>query len=181
MMKTILMLLLAFGVGVGWAQTNSPALKMDSTNKMVIQAKTAYYDNNTHETIFIGDVRVNDPKIKLQCERLAVILPQKSEHLSHLLAETNVVIDMIDDGQTRHLTAHKATYEYSVVNAVTNETVVFTGLPDQKPLVTMPDGSVMSSEPIIWDRVANRIKFSEFHGIMQSLTDTNSRSPLKLN
>ena len=180
MMKTILILLLSFGAGAGWAQTNAPALKMAPANKMVIQSKTAYYDNNTHETIFLDDVRVNDPKIKLQCERLAVIIPQKGEHLSHLVAETNVVIDMIDDGQARHLTAHRATYEYRVVNSVTNETVVFTGLPDQKPLITMPDGSVMSSEPITWDRVANRIKFSEFHGIMQSLTDTNSGSPLKL-
>ena len=173
-MKTILILLLALGAGAAWAQTNSP------TNKMHIQAKTVSYDNNTHETIFLGDVLVTDPKIKLRCERLAVIMPQKGERLSHLTAETNVVIDVVEDNQARHITSHKATYDYSVVNSVTNEVIMFTGLPTQKPLITMPDGSVMSSEPIIWDRAANKIKFSDFHGIMQSLTDSNSASPLKL-
>ena len=180
-MKTILILLLAVYAVAGWAQTGSLLPKIVPGQKTEIWSKTGYYDNNTREQVFLGDVRVVDPKIKLTCERMVVNIPESGQRLSSLTAETNVVIDFEDGTQKYHITANRAVYGYKVVNSVTNETIVFTGLPGLKPLVTMPDGTMMASEPIVYDRVAKRVSFSDYYfRANQSLTDTNGSSPLKL-
>ncbi|HEX7571419.1 MAG TPA: hypothetical protein VF492_13040, partial [Verrucomicrobiae bacterium] len=67
-------------------------------------------------------------KAKLYCEQLTVDLPPDFGHPTNIVAEAGVVIDRVDEkGQTNHITADKAVYTYSVVNAVTNEVVTFTG------------------------------------------------------
>jgi phosphoribosylformylglycinamidine (FGAM) synthase-like enzyme len=68
-----------------------------------------------------------------------------------------VVVDFIDNkGQTNHVTAAQAVYDYKVVGAVTNETVTFTG----NPVVEMPTMTIFS-EPLVWDRGANKYHFTE--------------------
>ena len=181
-MKTILILLLAVYAVAGWAQTGSLLPKIVPGQKTEIWSKTGYYDNNTREQVFIGEVRVVDPKITLTCERLTVDVPEEKKHLSRLTAETNVVINFVDEKnstQKYRVTAARAVYSYTVVNSVTNETITFTGLPEQPPLVDT-DQATITSEPLVWDRVAGRFNFFNYHiKLKQSLTDTNSASPLK--
>ena len=65
--------------------------------------------------------------MKLHCEWLVADLPQTGR-ISHIVAETNVVIDATDDkGQNMHATGDKAVYTYDVENGVTNEMVTLTG------------------------------------------------------
>lgn len=182
-MKINLILWLAVYAGAGWAQTDSALPKIAPGPKTEIWSKTGYYDNNSREQVFLGEVRVVDPKITLTCERLAVIIPVDKQHVSHLTAETNVVIDFADEkskNQKYHVTAAMAVYSYAVINAVTNETITFTGLPGKPPLVDTAQGTI-SSEPLVWDRTAGRFLFKDYHiQFNQSLTDTNGSSPLKL-
>jgi lipopolysaccharide export system protein LptA len=182
-MKTILILSLAVCAAASWAQPSSVLPKIVPGQKTEIWSKTGFYDNNTREQVFLGEVRVVDPKIKLTCEQLTVNVPEPGQRLSRLTAETNVVIDFVDEkskDQKYHVTAAMAVYSYSVVNSVTNETVTFTGLPGKPPLVDTAQGTI-SSEPLVWDRAAGRFVFKDYHmQLNQSLTDTNGPSPLKL-
>ncbi len=182
-MKTILILLLAICAGASWSQTGSALPKTAPGQKTEIWSKSGYYDNNTREQVFLGNVRVVDPKIILTCEQLTVNVPETGQRLSRLTAETNVVIDFVDEkskDQKYHVTAAMAVYSYSVVNSVTNETITFTGLLGKPPLVDTAQGTI-SSEPLVWDRAAGRFIFKDYHiQLNQSLTDTNGSSPLKL-
>ena len=97
--------------------------------------------------IYTGNVRVDDPEFKMTCGMLTAIIPQDGHHIDSIVAETNVVIDAVDNGgktnhatvvidavnnggKTNHATAQKAVYTYRVTNGVTNETVELTGDPE---------------------------------------------------
>ena len=61
-------------------------------------------------------------------------MPQNGEHVTNIVAKTNVVIDFTDEkGQKSHATGRKGVYFYHVENGVTNETVTLTGTPEQEP------------------------------------------------
>jgi len=130
-MKKYLMLLLAGIGGLAWAQTNEPATApapMKSAPSAEIQSKHFYFDANSREAVYESQVVITYPKLKLTCERLTISIPANNEHPTNAVAETNVVIEMLDEkGQTNFVTSDKATYAYSVVNSVTNETIIFTG------------------------------------------------------
>ena len=122
---------------------------------------------------------VNDPQMKLQCDRLVVFIPQSGERLNHIEAQTNVVIDFSDShGQTAHATGALAVYRYFVQNGATNETVTLTG----SPQVESPQGTMTGSK-ITWDRANNGLHVYDPRMISkQNLNEgfgTNS-SPLKL-
>jgi lipopolysaccharide export system protein LptA len=173
-----LLLLIALGVQ---AQTNAPVENPAPRAATVIDSEGADFDlNSTNRVaIYYGHVFLNNPEVKLWCERLTVNLPADSEggHLSHAVAETNVVIDFMDSkGQTNHLTAAKAVYAYSVANLVTNESVIFTGSPDKLPVVTMPDATIVADQ-IVWDRASGHYHFVNPH--MSGGGGTNA-SPMKL-
>jgi lipopolysaccharide export system protein LptA len=106
-------------------------------------------------------VLVADPKIRLKCEQLVVDLPEAGQHLSHVAAETNVVIDFTDEkGAAYHVTAANAVYSYNVLNATTNEAIVLTGAPK----VETADATI-TSEPLTWDRTTGHFIFSNPHMI----------------
>jgi lipopolysaccharide transport protein LptA len=160
-MKKTLLLLMAGWCGVAVAQTNPVSPAVPATNAPAAKAPTqinsdaADFDLNTRQAVYRGNVTVVDPQVKLTCGWLVVDLPSAGAHLSHVVAETNVVIDFADGkGQTYHVTAAKAVYAYQVEGAVTNETVTFTGSP--KVETTQ---STIESEPMIWDRVRNKFTF----------------------
>ncbi len=179
-MRTFLFLLLAACSGAAWAQVNLNLPKTAANAKTVITSDSGTFDNNTRQLVYLGHVVVLDPRITLHCDRLLVNVPEKSERLSHLSAETNVVIDFMDPEkhETNHLTANIAIYNYKVVNSVTNETVTFTGTPGHPPRVVTAQG-VINSEPLIWDRAANKFIFKSYSmELQQSITDTNSTSPV---
>ncbi len=118
-----------------------------------IHADSAYFDGNGHQATYCGNVRVIASGMKLTCALLVADLPQSGGRLSHVVAETNVVIDAKDSkGQTMHATGEKAVYNYDVQNGVTNETVTLTGNP--QPQVEIPEGT-NSADVIIWDRANN--------------------------
>ena len=159
-MRKIIFLLLVASGSLATAQTIPAAHKSQPQQPTVITSDSADFDLNIpRRAIYRGHVLVVDPKVTLQCEWLVVDLPATGGHLQHVNAETNVVIDFIDEkGLTNHVTSAKAVYAYSQKGSVTNETVTFTGTPQEKPRVEYPDYTI-TSEPLIWDRAANRYSF----------------------
>ncbi len=164
-MKTIrylLAIILCTLCGPAWAQTNAPAKKAQE-QQLFITSTSAYYDGITNQMVYIGHVFVTDKtKAWLNCERLTVDVPPNGEHPTNIVAETNVVVDVLDEkGQNSHITAKKAVYNYQIVNAVTNtvntmanvvgavtnETITFTG-GDPHPVFTNAV-TIGSAEPII--------------------------------
>ena len=111
--------------------------------------------------IYRGNVRVDSPQMKLTCELLTIEAPELADgKFNRAIAETNVVIDWVDNNGTNHATADKAVYDYVVTNLVklpekqyqTNSGVVLTGKP--YPYANV-GGTELKSDPIIWDRIKN--------------------------
>ena len=126
-MKKILLMLLATG-GAAWAQTNAPAEKPAESSPIEISSDSGHYDGNTRQMIYTGHVVAIDAQSKMTCAVLTVDLPADGGHPTNIVAETDVVIDRVDEkGQTNHITADNAVYTYRVVNDVTNEMATFTG------------------------------------------------------
>lgn len=131
------MLLLAGSCGLAvWAQTNSPVLAPapkpaeDATD---IGSDQLGFDG-VRKLVYSGNVWVTNSQGKLTCERLTIDLPTSGgEHPTNIVAETNVVVDSFDKkGQPQRITADMAIYTYNVVQAVTNEFIVFTNNPKFK-------------------------------------------------
>ncbi len=162
------------------AQTNAPVappatapVAKESTKTKPpteIDSDSADFDLNAHQAVYRNHVVVTDPKVRLTCEWMLVTLPQGGEHLSHVLAATNVVVDFTNaQGEKYHVTAAQAVYDYKVVNTVTNETVTFTGNP-----VVDTTNSTIYSEPMVWDRGRNHFVFTEPKMISK---DTGTNGP----
>ena len=136
------------------------------------------FDGKSQQSIYRGHVHVDDPRMRLTCEHLIANLPGSGGRPNHIVAETNVVIDFVDDkGQTNHATSDKAVYDYNVQGVTTNETVVLTGRPRVENVQW-----TLTGEPIVWDRANNH--FSATNEVMvfhQSITGpvaaTNSPAP----
>jgi lipopolysaccharide export system protein LptA len=146
-----------------------------------IDSQSADFDLAGHKAVYRGHVRVNDPGMKLYSEWLVVDLPQSGGHVNHIVAETNVVIDLTDEkGQTNHATGDIAVYDYNVQGSVTNDTVTLTG----NPQVTNSMGT-QGGDKIIWDRITGKFHFTNPRGILNqnfnpTTTKTNS-SAIKTN
>jgi lipopolysaccharide export system protein LptA len=160
------------------AQTNTPDTLSTPRGLTQITAESGDFDlagrEATYRATYRGHVRVDDPQMKLTCEQLVAHLPQAGGHPSHIVAETNVVIDLTNEkGQTNHATGDKAVYLYNVQNGVTNETVTLTGNPQMENAQGTQAGDV-----IIWDRANNKIHFDNPHMILRqnlnsAVADTN--------
>jgi hypothetical protein len=162
--------------GVPNLSTNAPTAKAKAKPHppTEINADTADFDLNIHQAIYRGHVLVVDPQVRLTCEWMLVDFPAGGEHLNHVVAATNVVINFIDQkGQTNHITSARAVYDFKVVNAVTNETVTFTG----NPVVDTADMTIFS-EPLVWDRAANKYHFTEPRMIHREGAGTNGAAKL---
>ena len=142
--------------------TQSPALAGSETNgPTVIQSDAGQFFLKSNVFVYRGNVRVDDPRMKLTCQLLAVEAPKvDAGKFNRATAETNVVIDWTDDKGPNHATADKAVYTYSLTNTAappaenweTNAFVVLTG----NPVVTNVDGTYRA-DPIIWDRIKDVI------------------------
>jgi lipopolysaccharide transport protein LptA len=152
------------------AQTNAP----DAWTR--IDSDSAIFDRDGHKATYRGHVHVRDPAMKLYCEWLVVDLPQAGGRVNHIVAETNVVIDLLDEkGQTNHATGDLAVYDYNVQDSMTNETVTLTGDPKIENSV-----GTQSGDKITWDKIANKINIKNPIGIMrQNLNGAtvNTNSP----
>jgi len=139
------------------AQSNSIAALL-SPRLMHIDSDRQDIDGNGRTVTCSGNVHASEPGLNLTCALLTADLPQSGGRLSHIVAETNVVIDTTDKkGQTTHVTGDKAVYVYNVQNGVTNETVTLTGNP--QPQVENAQGT-MVADVIVWDRASNSYRFS---------------------
>ena len=168
MKKTIIFLVLAAAGLSSRAQTNVPPATLPPHQPTEISSDSADFDLNIRRAIYRGHVSVVDPKVKMQCGWLVVDLPSAGGHLQSVNAETNVVIDFMDEkGQAYHVTAARAVYDYHLTGSVTNETVTFTG----SPKVESTESTILS-EPLIWDRAANKFKF--FNEVMTFKQNLNS-------
>jgi lipopolysaccharide export system protein LptA len=135
---------------MGRAQTNPPGTPPAPRAPTLIHADSADFDLNGHQAIYHRHVRVDDPQMKLTCERLVADMPQAGGRPNHIVAETNVVIDFTDTkGQTNHATGDKTVYVYSEQGGVTNVTVTLTG--DPQPQMENAQG-LQVSDVIIWSR-----------------------------
>jgi lipopolysaccharide export system protein LptA len=173
--KFLSVLFLSANCGLAGAQTNTPA-KNPTAQEVEIDSGSGYFDGITNQIVYTGHVFVTDHvKAWLNCERLTVDLPPNGGHPTNIVAETNVVIDVLDQGQTNHITADKAIYTYQLLNpvtnvvaaitnvtyAVTNETVTFIG-GNPMPKVENP-GYIIFGDPLVFNLTTKK-----FDGIQRS-------------
>jgi lipopolysaccharide transport protein LptA len=168
---------LAAGILLGSAQTNAPGnnplspklargpIKIDADGP-------ADFDLSQHWVTYSENVVVTDPQMKLTCEWLMANLPANGEHMTNIVARTNVVMDFTDEkGEKTRATGDQAVYYYHVENGVTNETITLTANPPRQPTVKMPQNT-MTGDAIIWDRTTDKVHVTgHFEG---EHWDTNS-------
>ena len=149
------------------APTEAPALVGTATNApTIIQSRSGQFFLKSNVFVYRGDVRVDNPQMKLTCELLTVEAPKvDTGKFNRATAETNVVIDWFDDKGTNHATSDKAVYTYTLTNTAkapdehweTNDFVVLTG----NPVVTNLQGT-FKADPIVWDRINDVITSTNF-------------------
>jgi len=140
-----------------------------------VDSASGFFDGTGHKAIYSGNVRVDDPDMKLTCEWLVVDLPQSGGRVSHIVAETNVVINGTDSkGQPMRGTGDEAVYDFQVKDSVTNETITLTG----NAKVEYAQGW-MTGEPIVWNRADNSLSATNQHMVFRqnlngARADTNA-------
>lgn len=126
----------------------------------LIESASVDFDMTGRRAVYRGDVRVDDPQMKLTCAHLVVDLPPDAGHPNHIVAETNVAVNFLDNkGRTNYAICDKAVYDYSVQGKLTNETVTFSG----HASVTNADGSWITGEPIIWNHANDSLNAVNEH------------------
>jgi lipopolysaccharide export system protein LptA len=197
-MRVSFLILLSVAMAVSLrAQTNVPAsasrpivptahasgvhTNAASTGLQVIEITSDHIEGSllSRTATYRGNVRVNDPQMKLRSEYLiAVKLDQPNGKYESVAAVTNVVIDFFDaEGQTNHVTGTRAVYTLSVTNSITNELVRITG----DPRAVVSDGTVITGDSLTWDCIAKKMSVENGktvfvpHGTnrMQFLPDSN--------
>ena len=113
------------------------------------------YNTKTRVAVYRGHVRVVDPQMKLWSETLQASVPEKGGKPDHIVAETNVVIDFVQDGQTTHAIGERAVYDRKVSATATNEIMELAG----NPKLERTNGWMMA-DSIIMDHGAGVI-----HGV----------------
>jgi lipopolysaccharide transport protein LptA len=168
-------LLLAVEGGSLHAQTNTNALPQPARERTTIASHRVFYSNAIRQVIYSGDVRVDDPQMKMTCEQLTADFPQSGGHIDHLVALTNVVMDSVDDkGQTNHATSDMAVYDYNVQDGVTNETITLSGNARAETIQV-----ILYGEPIIYNRATGSLTATNQHMIFKqnlnsALVSTNA-------
>jgi len=187
MKKLLPLILLLAGAAAGRAATNAvaPAAPLFKLNTPVprgtntdtapateILSKSAYFDLKARTAIYLGDVRVKDPRMELACDTLTVKLSEENgAKYQSVIAETGVVIDFVDEkGQRIHGTGGKAIYTYNLTKTYTNDVMELL----ETPVLTTAQGT-WRGDVITLDRVNNTIKATNSRmRIMQSPDITNS-------
>jgi lipopolysaccharide transport protein LptA len=151
------------------AETNANIVPQPARGRTTIASQRVFYSNASRQVIYSGDVRVDDPQMKLTCEQLTADFPQSGGHIDHLVALTNVVMDSVDDkGQTNHATSDKAVYDYHVQNGETNEIITLSGNAKAETAQV-----TLWGEPILYDRINGTLTATNQHMIFkQNLSAT---------
>jgi lipopolysaccharide export system protein LptA len=139
--------------------TNSP----DMTETEIL-SESAYFDLKARTAIYMGDVKVKDPRMDLACEVLTVHMPQSGGKLDSIIAETNVAIDFLDEkGQKVHGTGGKAIYTYNVIGTYTNDVLELM----DNPVLRTAQGD-WYGDTIRLDRVNNTITGTHSRMVIRS-------------
>lgn len=146
--------------------TNHPAMPQPARGPTIIDAvgpMDVDWDNRL--VTYRHNVRVAEAQMKMTCEWLLASLPQGSEHVTNIVAETNVIADFTDEkGQQYHATGNKAVYFYHVENGITNETVTLTGAPEQKPKLYRSQDT-LTGDSITWNFVTHKLHVEHPEGV----------------
>lgn len=133
-----------------------PAEEVSERPSTHIYSDTVELAIKSRSAVYRGNVRLDDPRIQLTCEQLSADVPEAGGRVDQVVAETNVVIVVLDDeGRTNRAYADKAVYRYVVADSVTNEVVELSG--DSQPRIERPEGTLYG-DVIVWDRSGNRIR-----------------------
>ena len=163
-MKRPCLILMAAACGLAaTAQTNtnvqtakSPAAVINAPVEETINIDSDHgeFDAKTGWLIYTSNVRLDHPAMKLTCEWLTGNKPNTNDPAQHIIARTNVVVDLVaDQGKTWHVTGIQAIYDKSVRGTVTNQTVTITG--DPKAVATTAD-MIVKGQPLIYDMIAKK-------------------------
>ncbi|MCS7338496.1 MAG: hypothetical protein NZ739_09725 [Verrucomicrobiae bacterium] len=118
-----------------------------------IFADRAEFDLRSNVARYAGNVRVENPALKLRCELLTARLPAGAGRIESIVAEGNVEFDALDgSGKRIRGTGQKAVYTYSATETATNEIVELTG----NPLLHSDQGT-LAGDTIVFDRLTGRV------------------------
>ena len=158
------------------AQTNAPVAKPERAPTRIF-SDSLEADLKTHTAVYRGNVRVEDPQMKLTCDVLTASMPEGGKRIESIIAETNVVVDALDEkGRNSHATAGKLVYTYKVVGVVTNENIELSG----NPRVTNAIYGLLEGELITWDKTADKVFVKAFAGAFRPGGSNSIPSALKL-
>jgi lipopolysaccharide export system protein LptA len=170
-----------------WAQTNAvvktSADKKPAEQDVGVTSVHMLYDQNKSKLIYFDNVVVTNVQGNLNCARLTIDLPPQgstNNQVTNAVAETNVIINIFKDGDTNHITCDRAVYSYSVVNAVTNETITFIG-PTNNPAKMENSKGWTTGKPLVWDNVTKQFSGTEtrsFFKMPANLGDSTNSTPL---
>jgi lipopolysaccharide transport protein LptA len=152
-MKPILLILLAAGMTCLGAPGPGDGTSTNAVPETHITSDSVNFDLQTRTAIYRGKVRVEDPRVAMTCELLTATIPEHSGRVDRIVAETNVVIVLVDKGTTNRATSAKAVYTYSVEAGRTNEVIELLG----SPAIESPQGT-LTGDSIVWDRSNDSIK-----------------------
>lgn len=134
------------------AQTNAPAAKAERAPTQIF-SDTLEAELKTRTAVYRGNVRVEDPQMKLTCGVLTASMPEGGKRIESIIAEQKVVVDALDEkGQNSHATAEKLVYTFKVIGNVTNETIELSG----NPQLTNSQLGRLEGELIIWNKTADK-------------------------
>ena len=157
-MKLILFALLATAAGLSHAAETVMPSTNATTTETRISSKTVDFDLKSRQAVYRGDVVVDDPRVNVTCDVLTVRLPTNGTRIDSIIAESNVVMFILENGATNRATADKAVYTYAVNAGVTNEVLELTG----SPMIESPQGTWTGTR-LIWDRVKDIISGENSH------------------
>jgi lipopolysaccharide transport protein LptA len=146
---------------------DSPSLRAPNTTKhgeTEIISKSAYFDLKTRTAVYLGDVKVRDPRMELACERLTIkVGDQSGGKFESIVAESNVVIDVLDGGQPCRCTGGRATYTYA------RDVMELTENPAMTSGINSCRGDV-----ITYDRVTKNIRVTNPRTVFTSPSDSST-------
>ena len=161
-------------------ETNRPAASRQR-EKITIHSEGPYQmDLNAHWVTYQDHVRVTDKQMVMTCEWLLANLPFHGEHITNIVAQTNVVGDFVDEkNQKWHVTGDKGVYAWHVQDGVTNETITLTGNPPQ--IEQGSSTNTMTGDAIIYNLITKKVRIDNpttvFWYQTNSPAGTNSLGP----
>jgi lipopolysaccharide export system protein LptA len=166
----IFSLAVALTLGAGAVAAAELAAKPAAAGDTVIDAELLEYrpdfDVNGGLLIYSGSVRVQNPRVRLLCDRLVIFLPKNGDQPNRIEAQTNVVIIKISQGETTRATCSRAVYTHLVTSGSTNTIITLSGEP--LPYIESPKATT-TGNPIIWNLTTGKIEGS------------NNRTVIKMN